>query len=169
MATRWPTRQETGKDSAFLRPETGASRTSTGGDRSTVGPANWPETARDEPSSDVASAGIRTVVAFPCDYQRQSSLWHRRQLVANLASAGIRVAADFSGIVSSYARSGSPTVHFKLASGRLVHISGIGAVKAQRLEQMATNPSRLPLSGGNVCALRIGKLENIDVISCCEK
>lgn len=47
------------------------------------------------------------------------------QLVANLRAAGIRTAADFSGITFSRGR-GSATVHFRLASGRLVHVPGIG-------------------------------------------
>jgi hypothetical protein len=76
------------------------------------------------------------------------------QLVAKLGSVGIRVAGDFSGIASSY-RSGAPTVYFRLASGRLVHVPGIGAVKAQRLEQwrqsqvahaVRRQPSALPTS-----------------------
>ena len=57
-----------------------------------------------------------------------------RQLVAKLGSAGIRVAADFSGIKCSHG-GGSTTVYFQLASGRLVHVPGIGEVKARRIDQ----------------------------------
>jgi hypothetical protein len=55
------------------------------------------------------------------------------QLVANLAAAGIRTAADFSGIGYT-AGGGSPKVYFRLSSGRLAHVPGIGDVKAQRME-----------------------------------
>lgn len=55
------------------------------------------------------------------------------QLVANLAAAGIRTAGDFSGI--GYATGGgSPKAYFRLSSGRLAHVPGIGDVKAQRME-----------------------------------
>jgi hypothetical protein len=56
------------------------------------------------------------------------------QLVAKLRAAGIRVAADFSGITYSQ-RGGSGIVHFRLASGRLVHVPGIGEVKARQIDQ----------------------------------
>ncbi|HUK69587.1 MAG TPA: hypothetical protein VLW50_12690 [Streptosporangiaceae bacterium] len=56
------------------------------------------------------------------------------QLAANLAAAGIRVASDFSGI--KYSRGAGPTsIYFQLASGRLVHVPGIGEVKARRIDQ----------------------------------
>jgi hypothetical protein len=56
------------------------------------------------------------------------------QLVANLAKAGIRTAADFSGIGYT-SGGGSPKVYFRLASGRMAHVPGIGDIKAQRMEQ----------------------------------
>jgi hypothetical protein len=56
------------------------------------------------------------------------------QLVANLRSIGIRSAADFVGI--GYIHNGRfATVYFHLASGRRMHVPGIGEVKARRIEQ----------------------------------
>jgi hypothetical protein len=56
------------------------------------------------------------------------------QLVARLSAAGIRAAADFSGI--SYSQGGGiGIVYFRLASGRLVHVPGIGEVKARQIDQ----------------------------------
>ncbi len=52
------------------------------------------------------------------------------QLAAKLCSAGIRSAADFSGI--SYLSNGrSTTIYFKLASGGRAHVAGIGKVKGR--------------------------------------
>jgi hypothetical protein len=77
------------------------------------------------------------------------------QLVAKLGLAGIRVAADFTGIAFSYPPGGTPTICFRLATGRLVHVPGVGEVKAQRLEQwrqshvanaVRRQPSSLPTS-----------------------
>src|SRR5229473_1788402 len=56
------------------------------------------------------------------------------QLVARLSAAGIRAAADFSGIRYSQG-GGAGIVYFRLASGRLVHVPGIGEVKARRIDQ----------------------------------
>ncbi|MGC1583547.1 MAG: hypothetical protein WA766_18850, partial [Candidatus Acidiferrales bacterium] len=83
------------------------------------------------------------------------------QLVANLASVGIRAAADFSGIAFSYG-GGTPTLCFRLTTGRLVHVPGIGEVKAQRLEQwrqgqIANAVRRQP------SALSTSELQAIDV------
>ena len=76
------------------------------------------------------------------------------QLVAKLGSIGIRSAADFVGI--EYMRNGrSTTVYFRLASGGRMHVSGIGEVKARRIEQwrqaqvanaVRLQPSALPPS-----------------------
>jgi hypothetical protein len=57
------------------------------------------------------------------------------QIVANLHSAGIRTAADFSGV--SYQRGGGAavTAYFRLTSGRLVRVAGVGEVKARRIDQ----------------------------------
>lgn len=77
------------------------------------------------------------------------------QLVARLGLAGIRVAADFTGIAFSYPPGASPAICFRLATGRLVHVPGVGEVKAQRLEQwrqshvadaVRRQPSALPAS-----------------------
>jgi predicted nucleic acid-binding Zn-ribbon protein len=77
------------------------------------------------------------------------------QLVARLGLAGIRVAADFTGIAFSYPPGGAPAICFRLATGRLVHVPGVGEVKAQRLEQwrqshvadaVRRQPSALPTS-----------------------
>ena len=74
------------------------------------------------------------------------------QLVEKLRSTGIRSAADFTGL--DYASSGGPpAVSFRLSSGRLAHIAGIGKVKAERIDQwrqahvanaMISQPSALP-------------------------
>ena len=56
------------------------------------------------------------------------------QLVARLSAAGIRAAADFSGIRYSQG-GGTGIVYFRLASGKLVHVPGIGEVKARRIDQ----------------------------------
>jgi hypothetical protein len=56
------------------------------------------------------------------------------QLVTRLSAAGIRAAADFSGIRYSQG-GGTGIVYFRLASGRLVHVPGIGEVKARRIDQ----------------------------------
>jgi len=76
------------------------------------------------------------------------------QLVAKLQSIGIRSAADFVGI--EYMHNGrSTTVYFRLASGGRMHVSGIGEVKARRIEQwrqdqvakaVRLQPSALPSS-----------------------
>jgi hypothetical protein len=55
-------------------------------------------------------------------------------LVAKLRAVGIRAAADFSGIRYSQG-GGSGIVYFRLASGSLVHVPGIGEVKARRIDQ----------------------------------
>jgi hypothetical protein len=56
------------------------------------------------------------------------------QLVANLRSAGIRSAADFTGI--TLIRDGRSTIiYFRLASGGQIHVSGIGEVKARKIDQ----------------------------------
>ncbi len=61
------------------------------------------------------------------------------QLVANLRSIGIRSAADFVGI--GYMHNGRfATVYFHLASGRRMHVPGIGEVKARRIEQWRHAP-----------------------------
>lgn len=74
------------------------------------------------------------------------------QLAAKLRLAGIRSAADFTGI--GYMSNGrSSTVYFKLASGGRAHVAGIGKVKAERIEQwrytqvakaMISQPSAVP-------------------------
>ncbi len=74
------------------------------------------------------------------------------QLAAKLRLAGIRSAADFTGI--GYMSNGrSTTVYFRLASGGRAHVAGIGKVKAERIEQwrntqvasaMISQPSALP-------------------------
>jgi hypothetical protein len=56
------------------------------------------------------------------------------QLVADLRSAGIRSAADFTGI-TLMSNGRSATVHFHLASGGQIHIPGIGEVKARKIDQ----------------------------------
>ncbi|MGP0022702.1 MAG: AarF/UbiB family protein [Streptosporangiaceae bacterium] len=74
------------------------------------------------------------------------------QLAAKLRLAGIRSAADFTGI--GYMSNGrSTTVYFRLASGGRAHVAGIGKVKAERIERwrhtqvasaMISQPSALP-------------------------
>jgi DNA anti-recombination protein RmuC len=76
------------------------------------------------------------------------------QLVMKLQYAGIRSAADFVGL--GYVSNGrSTTAYFRLASGRQIHISGIGEVKARRIDQwrqaqlanaIRHQPSALPAS-----------------------
>lgn len=76
------------------------------------------------------------------------------QLVTKLQSAGIRSAADFVGL--GYMNNGrSMTIYFRLASGGRAHVSGIGKVKAQRIDQwrqaqaasaVLLQPSALPAS-----------------------
>jgi len=74
------------------------------------------------------------------------------QLVTKLRSAGIRSAADFTG-VGSASNGGPAIVYFRLTSGRRAHIPGIGRVKAERIDQWrrtqvanatAFQPSALP-------------------------
>ena len=74
------------------------------------------------------------------------------QLVTKLRSAGIRSAADFTG-VGSVSNGGPAIVYFRLASGRRAHVPGIGRVKAERIDQWrrtqaanatAVQPSALP-------------------------
>ncbi len=79
------------------------------------------------------------------------------QLAAKLRLAGIRSAADFTGI--GYMSNGrSTTVYFKLASGGRAHVAGIGKVKAERIEQwrytqvasaMISQPAAVPAAEMN--------------------
>ncbi|HEV7933169.1 MAG TPA: hypothetical protein VGP70_12795 [Actinomadura sp.] len=56
-------------------------------------------------------------------------------LIANLSAAGIRTAADFTGITFDFGSHQSAIAYFNLtASTRGVRVSGIGEVKAQTLE-----------------------------------
>jgi hypothetical protein len=80
------------------------------------------------------------------------------QLVAKLSAAGIRAAADFSGIRYSQG-GGTGIVYFRLASGRLVHVPGIGEVKARRIDQwrqdQATRAARRQPSALPAADLRV--------------
>ena len=79
------------------------------------------------------------------------------QLAAKLRLAGIRSAADFTGI--GYMSNGrSTTVYFRLVSGGRAQVAGIGKVKAERIEQwrhtqvasaMISQPSAVPAAEMN--------------------
>lgn len=59
-------------------------------------------------------------------------------LVGNLRASGIVTAADFTEIVYSIGQNANPTAYFKLADGRLARVTGIGEVKARRLDAWRT-------------------------------
>jgi hypothetical protein len=69
------------------------------------------------------------------------------QLVANLQSAGIRTAADFKGV--RYLSGGGRTTiaQFQLTNGRFVRVSGIGEVKARRVDHWRQGQLTYALQG----------------------
>jgi hypothetical protein len=57
------------------------------------------------------------------------------QLVSNLQSAGIRTAADFTGVRLLASGGRTAVAQFQLRRGGFVRVSGIGEVKARRIDQ----------------------------------